>query len=159
MASNLSRAAWWSPPAVGGRGQVRAGTAGADAARPGCAGKEIPGALPRGAPGTPGWPPGDGPSAEGTGGRPAAHAEDDAADAGRSAVAIDRALSALLAAFPVYRTYAEDGGRGETDHDVQAHRQQDRQSSGAAPVFFTAAPAARLFKFGQLAHRPASFLS
>ncbi|MGY6272238.1 malto-oligosyltrehalose synthase [Achromobacter denitrificans] len=35
-----------------------------------------------------------------------------------SANAIDRALSALLAAFPVYRTYAEDGGRGEADRRV-----------------------------------------
>ncbi|SSW66895.1 malto-oligosyltrehalose synthase [Achromobacter agilis] len=35
-----------------------------------------------------------------------------------SAAAIDRALSAMLTAFPAYRTYAEDGGRGEADHDV-----------------------------------------
>jgi len=32
-----------------------------------------------------------------------------------SANAIDRVLSALLAAFPVYRSYAEDGGRGAAD--------------------------------------------
>lgn len=35
-----------------------------------------------------------------------------------SANAIDRVLSAMLAAFPVYRTYAEDGGRGEADRQV-----------------------------------------
>ncbi|CAB3858971.1 Maltooligosyl trehalose synthase [Achromobacter dolens] len=32
-----------------------------------------------------------------------------------TAPAIDRVLSALLAAFPAYRSYAEDGGRGATD--------------------------------------------
>ncbi|CAB3920219.1 malto-oligosyltrehalose synthase [Achromobacter ruhlandii] len=32
-----------------------------------------------------------------------------------AAPAIDRALTALLAAFPVYRSYAEDGGRGAAD--------------------------------------------
>ncbi len=32
-----------------------------------------------------------------------------------AAPAIDRVLTALLAAFPVYRSYAEDGGRGEAD--------------------------------------------
>ncbi|SIT31117.1 malto-oligosyltrehalose synthase [Achromobacter sp. MFA1 R4] len=32
-----------------------------------------------------------------------------------TATAIDRALSALLAAFPVYRTYAEDAGRSPAD--------------------------------------------
>jgi len=35
-----------------------------------------------------------------------------------SAQAIDRALSAVLTAFPVYRSYAEDGGRGEADRRV-----------------------------------------
>ncbi len=30
--------------------------------------------------------------------------------------AIDRVLTALLAAFPTYRSYAEDGGRGAADH-------------------------------------------
>lgn len=32
-----------------------------------------------------------------------------------AAPAIDRALTALMAAFPVYRSYAEDGGRGAAD--------------------------------------------
>ena len=34
-----------------------------------------------------------------------------------SAPAMDRVLSAWLAAFPVYRTYAEDGGRSDADRD------------------------------------------
>lgn len=34
-----------------------------------------------------------------------------------AAPAIDRVLTALLAAFPVYRSYAEDGGRGEADRN------------------------------------------
>ncbi|KGD86900.1 malto-oligosyltrehalose synthase [Achromobacter sp. RTa] len=35
-----------------------------------------------------------------------------------TAHAIDRALSAMLTAFPVYRSYAEDGGRGRADREA-----------------------------------------
>lgn len=42
-----------------------------------------------------------------------------------SAPAMDRVLSAWLAAFPVYRTYAEDGGRSDADrHHCEAAAQR-----------------------------------
>ncbi|CAB3845214.1 Maltooligosyl trehalose synthase [Achromobacter insuavis] len=48
--------------------------------------------------------------------------------------AIDRVLTALLAAFPVYRSYAEDGGRGPADQACwQAALAQARAALDAPP--------------------------